>query len=124
MKIHFYWRGMLVVLFCMSATAADLDRLEVEKRLAKADKNHPADLRRKELTDLDLSGLDFKIADLWGSDLRRSNFSNSDLSGLNLDLSVLSKVNFSNSNLSNTSIFGVHVGGANLSNANLSIAAL
>ena len=64
MKIHFYWRGMLVVLFCMSATAADLNRLEVEKRLAKADKNHPADLRRKELTDLDLSGLDFKIADL------------------------------------------------------------
>ena len=70
MKIHFYWLGMLAMLLCMSASAADLDRLEVEKRLAKADKAHPADLRRKDLTDLDLSGLDFKKADLWGSDLR------------------------------------------------------
>ena len=94
MKIHFYWLGILAALFCVTASAADLDRLEVEKRLAKADKTHPADLRRKDLTDLDLSGLDFKIADLWGSDLRRSNLSNSDLSGLNLDLSVLVESQF------------------------------
>ena len=68
MKIHFYWSGLMAAFFCVSVSAADLDRTEVEKRLAKADKAHPADLRRKDLTDLDLSNLDFKIADLWGSD--------------------------------------------------------
>ena len=81
MKVSNYGIGFITALFCLTATAtasaADLDRAEVESRLAKADKNHPADLRRKELTDIDLSGLNFTQADLWGSDLRRSNFSHS-----------------------------------------------
>lgn len=120
MKTRCVWLGLLAALFCGPAFSADLDRAEVERRLAKADKSHPADLRRKDLTGLDLSNLDFRNADLWGSDLRRANFSNSNLSGLNLDLTVMSKINLSGANLSNTSIFGVHMGSADLSNANLS----
>ncbi|MEI8210341.1 MAG: pentapeptide repeat-containing protein, partial [Methylococcales bacterium] len=67
MKIPSYWPVFLTVMFCASVSAADLDRQEVEKRLAKADKVNPADLRRKDLTDMDLSDLNFTIADLWGS---------------------------------------------------------
>ena len=120
MKKTLFCLGLVGTLFCTTSPAADLDRPEVEKRLASADKTHPADLKRKDLTDIDLSNLNFTQADLWGSDLRRSNFNHSNLSGLNLDLSVLSKVNFSHANLSKTSIFGVHVGSANLSDADLS----
>ena len=58
----------------ITSQAAELTRPQVEQLLAKADAQHPADLRRKDLTDLDLSGLDFRHADLWGADLRRSNF--------------------------------------------------
>lgn len=111
--------GFLALGACLTVNAADLDRAEVEKRLSNAEKTHPADLRRKDLTDLNLSGLDFKHADLWGSDLRRANLSNSDLSGLNLDLAVMTKTNLSGANLSHTSVFGVHLGGADLSKANL-----
>ena len=114
MKKILFSLELISTLFCTTAIAADFDRLEVEKRLAKADKTHLADLKRKDLTDIDLSNLNFTQADLWGSDLRRSNFNHSNLSGLNLDLSVLSKVNFSYADLSNTSIFGVHVGSAML----------
>jgi uncharacterized protein YjbI with pentapeptide repeats len=118
-KIRNAWLGLWAMTMSGLALAADLDRSEVEQRLAKAEKDHPADLRRKDLTDLDLSGLDFRNADLWGSDLRRSNLSNSNLSGLNLDLTVMTKINLSGANLANTSIFGVSMIGANLSNANL-----
>ena len=94
MKIYIYRLAALMLAFvCLSASAADLSRKEVEKRLAQASQEHPAKLRRLNLTGLDLSGLDFRHADLWGSDLRRANLSSSDVSGLNLDLTVMSKIN-------------------------------
>ena len=113
MTIKPYWL-LPALLLALPVLAADLTRTEVEHRLAGASSEKLADLRRKDLTDLDLSKLDFRQADLWGSDLRRANFSHSDLSGLNLDLSVMSKINLSGANLSNTSVFGVHIGGADL----------
>lgn len=119
MKLFAYCLGVVATCACCSVSAADLTRAEVEQRLATADKNHVADLKRKDLTELDLSGLDFRQANLWGSDMRRANFSHSNLSGLVLDLTVMSKINLSNADLSNTSVFGVHLGGANLSHANL-----
>ena len=36
MKMPEYGIGFITVLFCLTATAADLDRTEVENRLAKA----------------------------------------------------------------------------------------
>ena len=62
MKIHFYCLGLLAALFCLSASAAELNRASIQQRLAKADKGHPAQLRRKDLTGLDLSALDFTLA--------------------------------------------------------------
>lgn len=58
--------GSLALFFCFSSNAADLDRASVQSQLATATSTQPADLRRKDLTDLDLSGLDFSHADLWG----------------------------------------------------------
>ena len=119
MKNSALWLALLTMCASLSVSAADLTRAEVEQRLASADKTHVADLKRKDLTELDLSGLDFRKADLWGSDMRRANFSNSNLSGLVLDLTVMSKINLSGADLSKASVFGVHLGGANLSHTNL-----
>jgi uncharacterized protein YjbI with pentapeptide repeats len=85
----------LLLTVCVAGTvqAAEMTRAQVEQLLAKADKQHPAPLRRKDLTDLDLSGLDFRNADLWGADLRRANFSHTNLAGMNLDLTVMTNIN-------------------------------
>jgi len=48
--------------------AADLDRSEVEKRLANADTRILQTYAERNLTDLIYQAWIFKIADLWGSD--------------------------------------------------------
>jgi len=83
---------LLSAILPLLANAAEMTRAEVEQLLAKADKQHPAPLRRKDLTDLDLSGLDFRNADLWGADSRRANLSRANLAGLNLDLTVMTNI--------------------------------
>ena len=97
MKISLPLKAAIVLLLFVApiANAAELTRIQVEQLLSKADKQHPADLRRKDLTGLDLSGLDFRNADLWGSDLRQANLSKSNLSGLVLDLTVMTRINLS-----------------------------
>ena len=93
------WLAFYLIVGANSIQAAELTRTQVEQLLAKADKQHPADLRRKDLTDLDLSNLDFRNADLWGADLRRSNLNNSNLQGLTLDLTVMTRIKLSGANL-------------------------
>ncbi len=99
--------------------AADLTRAQVVELLARATPERPADLRRKDLKNVDLSGLDLRHADLWGADLRYADLSHTNLAGQNLDLTVMRGTKLVGANLEGASIFGVIMIDADLSGANL-----
>jgi len=54
--------GLVLGVGPLSCAAADLTADQVREVLAKADRDRPADLAGKNLSDLDLSNIDFKGA--------------------------------------------------------------
>jgi len=71
---------------------------------------HLVDLRRKNLTGINLTGADLENNDLIGANLSRANLSNANLMGATLQ----------NANLTNANLFKANLKGASLINANLS----
>lgn len=95
-----------------SAFAAELTARSVTEALFRADRSSPPDFSGKNLSMLDLSGLDFKTArlkgaDLYGVDLTTANLTGSDLAGARLDRATAISANFSGADLSGASLRGV-----------------
>jgi uncharacterized protein YjbI with pentapeptide repeats len=101
-----------VLLSSGAALGADLTAREVTQLLFKSQGQGMVDLSKKDLTFLDLSGIDFKQASFEGSDLHGVVFSDSNLSGANLkgvtlNLATLTRTNLSNANLEGASLLRV-----------------
>lgn len=93
----------------LAARAADMTARQMTEALVKADAANPLDLARKDLRQLDLSGLDFKRArlqgsDMFGVDLTAADLSGTDLSGARLDRAVVIRSNFSGAKLQNATL--------------------
>ncbi|WP_295558756.1 pentapeptide repeat-containing protein [uncultured Hyphomicrobium sp.] len=89
---------------------ADFTVREITQQLFKAQPGERLDYAGRDLTYLDLSGLDFKQAslartDLYGVDFTGSNLKGADISGARLDRAVLIRTNLSGANLRGTTIF-------------------
>jgi uncharacterized protein YjbI with pentapeptide repeats len=117
------------------AGAPPMDIAQLKTKLAAATDDSPPDLRKANLSGLNLNGVDFKRANLAGArlvstklvganlftaDLTDAVLSNADLSKANLDGSVLRRANFQGANLEGASLFATIIESADLSNANLS----
>ena len=94
---------------CGSAAAADLSAREVTQTVFKAEPGVRVDFTGKDLSNLDLAGLDFKSAimknaNLYGVDLSSANLKGVDLAGAKLDRAIVIKANFSGANLEGASI--------------------
>ena len=92
--------------------AAEMTAREVTQLLFKAEGEGTVDLSKKDLTFLDLSGINFKHASFEGADLHGVVFSDSNLTGANLknarlNLATLTRTNFSNANLEGASLLRV-----------------
>ena len=128
------WPGRLVIatvlLLPQLPGAADwpgyekLTREQVVAALAKASASVPADLYSKNLSGLDLAGVDFKGANLAAAVLNRSNLTGANLSRCNLTVSFAEGADLSNANLQGAMMFSIQLQGANLKGANLSGARL
>jgi quinoprotein dehydrogenase-associated probable ABC transporter substrate-binding protein len=118
------------VLLPRSPSAADwpgyqkLTREQVLAALAKAPASAPADFYSRNLSELDLSGIDFKGANLAAAVLNRSNLTGANLSRCNLTVSFAEGANLTNANLQGAMMFSMQLQGANLKGANLSGARL
>ena len=91
------------------AFAADMTTREVVSALFKAAPGSAPDLSGKDLTRLDLAGVDFKRANLaqaklFGSDLAGANLARVNLVGAVLDRVTITKTDFSGANLARASI--------------------
>ena len=97
------------------AAAADLSEQQVRAQLAEAaQQTRPADFSGRDLSDLDLSGLDFRRArlagtSLFGSKLVEADFREADLRGANLNGAWLMGTDFSRADLSGASLLSVVV---------------
>ncbi len=94
------------------AVAAEMTAREVTQLLFKAEGQGTVDLSKKDLTFLDLSGINFKHASFEGADLHGVVFSDSNLEGANLkgvrlNLATLTRTNFTNANLEGASLLRV-----------------
>lgn len=101
--------AIMAGVWCGPVGAADMAAREVTEALVKATPDAPADLSTLDLTYLDLSGLDFKAAnladaDLYGTDFTSANLANADLSHTRLDRSVLIRANLAGAKLSDATI--------------------
>lgn len=96
----------------LPAYAAEMTARQITELLFKADGVGTVDLSKKDLTFLDLSGINFKHASFEGSDLHGVIFSDSNLEGANLkgvrlNLATVTRTNFSNANLEGASLLRV-----------------
>ena len=98
---------------------ATLSKEEVLQILKNSSREKPAYLWGKNLTNLDLSNVDFKGANLSASWMNNTNFSGADLSGTNLDIAFMYKANLKGAKLDNASMFSTQMLGADLSMASL-----
>src|SRR5712691_6325055 len=101
-----------------------LTREQVVAALAEASASAPADFYSKNLSGLDLSGIDFKGANLTAAVLNRSNLTGANLSRCNLTVSFAEGTNLTNADLRGAMMFSMQLQGANLKGANLSGARL
>ena len=101
-----------------------LTREQVVAALAEASASTPADFYSKNLSGLDLSGIDFKGANLTAAVLNRSNLTGANLSRCNLTVSFAEGANLTNADLRGAMMFSMQLQGANLKGANLSGARL
>jgi uncharacterized protein YjbI with pentapeptide repeats len=104
----------LIAAFAWSAAAeenvspdADFTAREIAQALFKATPGERPDYSGRDLTYLDLSGLDFKQArlsntDLYGTDFTGANLKGADISNSRLDRAVLIKADMSGANLTVT----------------------
>src|SRR6266480_4533574 len=128
------WPGRLAIaaalLLPQSPGAAEwpgyekLTREQVVAALAAASASAPADFYSKNLSGLDLSGIDFKGANLTAAVLNRSNLTGANLSRCNLTVSFAEGANLTNADLRGAMMFSMQLQGANLKGANLSGARL
>jgi uncharacterized protein YjbI with pentapeptide repeats len=86
-------------------------------------------LRRADLEDANLRGVDLSLADLWEASLRKADLGKANLSGAhlhdaNLSLAILYEADLGKANLSGTNLYGANLHGADLSEADLSLAYL
>lgn len=93
-------------------SAADLTARQVTEMLFSAEGKGTIDLSSKDLSFLDLSGINFKSASFQGSNLHGVVFTDSNLEGANLkeavlNLSTLTRANFSGANLEGASLLRV-----------------
>lgn len=96
--------------------AATLKLRDIVVALTKASEQQPIDLSGQDLSDLDLSNLNFKAArlddaNLFGSNLSSSDLRNVHLKGVTLDRARLTKTNFTRANLRGSRILipAIHV---------------
>jgi mxaJ protein len=101
-----------------------LTREQVIAALARATASAPADFYSRNLSGLDLSGIDFKGANLTAAVLNRSNLTGANLSRCNLTVSFAEGTNLTEANLQGAMMFSMQLQGANLKGANLSGARL
>lgn len=92
-----------------AALAADMTARQVTEKLFQAPPGTVSDLAARNLSTLDLSGLDFKRARLTGSnmygvDLTSANLAGADLSGTHLDRAVVIRADFTGANIRNASL--------------------
>lgn len=104
--------GLAMLCPAASGHAADLTARQVTELLFKSSGQGNVDLSKKDLTFLDLSGIDFKQATFENSDLHGVVFSDSNLSGANLkgvrlNLATLTRTNLNNANLEGASLLRV-----------------
>src|SRR5215468_701558 len=97
-----------------------LTREQVVTVLAKASSSAPASFYSKNLSNLDLSRIDFKGANLSAAVLNGSNLTSANLSGCNLTVSFAEGANLTNANLQGAMMFSMQLQGAILKGANLS----
>lgn len=89
---------------------ADFTVREITEQLFKAKPGERLDYAGRDLTYLDLSGLDFKQAklprtDLYGTDFTGANLKGTDVSNARLDRAVLIRADLSGANLQGSTIF-------------------
>lgn len=89
---------------------ADFTAREITRQLFQAKPGEPPDYAGRDLTYLDLSGLDFKQAtlartDLYGVDFTGSDLKGTDMSHARLDRAVLIRTDLSGANLQGATIF-------------------
>lgn len=107
------WRSLAVAAVLAGAAtgsgAADFTARQVTELLFQSGETVVNRLSGRDLSQLDLSGLDFKSArlagsNLYGVDLTRSTLKGSDLSGSKLDRAVITGADFSHANLAGASL--------------------
>jgi len=96
------------------AWAADLTARNVAASVYKATVETPVDFSGKDLSNLDLAGLDFKHArltnvNLYGADLSTANLAAVDLSGAKLDRATIMRTDFTGANLQGATILKPNV---------------
>jgi uncharacterized protein YjbI with pentapeptide repeats len=115
-----YWRRLWIPIAAVCllgstvANAADLTAREVTTQFHSADAGKRVNLSGKDLSNLDLAGLDFKAAiltkaNLYGVDLTLSNLKGTDLAGAKLDRSIMMQADFSGANLEGATIMAPSV---------------
>lgn len=100
---------LLVPLWTACAHAADMTARQVAVAVYKTPAGAKIDLSAKDLSELDLAGIDFKAAllgktNFYGSDLTRANLTGSDLAGAKLDRAIITRANFASANLEGVTI--------------------
>ncbi len=101
-------------------TEAEMTREDVAALLAAATPNQPADLGKKRLNRLDLSGLDFSGANLRSARMNGANLAGSSFDGAVLSQAWLLKANLAGASLRGAELFQTQFGWADLSGADLS----
>ncbi len=101
---------LAVALAASPAVGAELSLRQIVETLYKAAPASRPDFAGKDLSSLDLSGLDFKHAilsraNLLGADLSDANLSFADLAGAKLDRARLERTNFTDANLAGASLY-------------------
>lgn len=106
-------QGVLAIAaLAVPADAAEMTARQVTELLFKAEGQGTVDLSKKDLSYLDLSGINFKRASFEGANLHGVVFTDSNLEGANLkdvvlNLSTLTRTNFSGANLEGASFLRI-----------------
>jgi uncharacterized protein YjbI with pentapeptide repeats len=116
MKLKIVATVALLACFGFAEQALGLNQLDLDQ--LKATNACPrCNLSGADLTQLNLTGVNLRGADLSGATLSQANLTNADLTGANLEGAVLNSVN-----LSGASLTGANLKSASLENADLSYA--
>jgi uncharacterized protein YjbI with pentapeptide repeats len=118
MVLRYFWSAGLIALMASAAAGADenvapeadFTARQISTALFQAKPGEKLDYSGRDLTYLDLSGLDFKGAvlarsDLYGADFTGANLKGVDLTAARLDRTVLIRADLSGANLANATIY-------------------